>query len=157
MLTYYYSIDIGIPAWQAIPAYLKSTSYRNPTDPLNSPLQYAFKSEKHFFDILVEQDAMSSFQTFMSDYRADRAELLDIYPADERLLQGFDSSSDAILFVDVGGGRGHEIEKFVGRFPQKKSRMVLQDLPHVVKEVDGSSTMDVMAYDFFTPQPIQGE
>jgi hypothetical protein len=72
MLTYHYSLDIAIPAWQAIPAYLKSTNYRNPTDPFNAPLQYAFKSKKHFFDILVEQDAMSSSQTFMSDYRADR-------------------------------------------------------------------------------------
>ena len=89
---------------------------------------------------------MSSFQTFMSDYRADRAELLDIYPADENLLQGFDSSHGIVLFVDVGGGRGHEIEKFQERFPQEKSQMVLQDLPHILEEVPDSSTMEHMAY-----------
>jgi hypothetical protein len=157
MLAYLYSLDIAIPAWQAIPAYLKSTNYRNPTDLFNAPLQHAFKSKKQFFDILVDQDAMSSFQTFMSDYRADRAELFNIYPADEGLLQGFESSNNAALFVNVGSGRGHEIEKFLAKFQQEKSRMVLQDLPHVVQEVHGSSIMEVMAYDLFTPQPFQGE
>lgn len=100
---------------------------------------------------------MTHFQTFMSYYREDRAELLDIYQADRHLLEGFDSSKkDAVLFVDVGGGRGHEIDKFLDKFPQDKSRMVLQDLPHIVKDVEGSSNKEVMAYDFFTPQPIKG-
>ena len=148
---------MGIPAWQAIPAFLRSTNFQNPTDPLNTPLQHAFKTKKHFFEILVEENMMSNFQTFMSDYRADRADLLDIYPAEEALLKGLESDNDAVLFVDVGGGRGHEIQKFRERFPRQKGRMVLQDLPSVVAETRASSTMEVMAYDFFTPQPIQGK
>ena len=130
-------------------------NYQTPTDPLKAPLQYAFKSDKHFFDILVEQNAMTNFQTFMSDYRADRAELLDIYPADKNLIHGDDG--DSIFFVDVGGGRGHEIDKVLERFPQEKHRVVLQDLPYVVKEVEGATNKEVMVYDFFTLQPVKGE
>lgn len=101
---------------------------------------------------------MSDFQTFMSNYRTDRAELLDIYPADEYLLEGFDSTQkDAILFVDVGGGRGHEIDKFLEKYPQDQHRMILQDLPHIVKDVEGARNKNVIAYDFFTPQPIKGK
>jgi hypothetical protein len=148
-------VNMAMPAWQSLPAYFKSTNYRNPTDPLKAPLQYAFKSDKHFFDMLVEQDLMTKFQTAMSDYRAGRAEMLDIYPAEKNLVQGDDG--DSIFFVDVGGGRGHEIDKVLERFPQEKRRVVLQDLPHVVKEVEGATNKEVMAYDFFTPQPVKGE
>lgn len=120
-------------------------------------MQLAFNTTKHFFDILVEKGSVSDFQTLMGDYRADRAELLDVYPADERLVQGFEPlSGDAILFVDVGGGRGHEIEKFQAKYPQQKVHMILQDLPNVVEEAKDSTTMEVMPYDFFTPQPVQG-
>lgn len=100
---------------------------------------------------------MSHFQTYMSQHRTDRAEFLDIYPVDRHLLKGFDSSSkEAVLFVDVGGGKGHEIDKFLDKHPQDKHRMVLQDLPHIVKDVEGSSNKEVMAHDFFKPQPIKG-
>lgn len=101
---------------------------------------------------------MSTFQTFMSDYRADRKELLDVFPADERLIQGFDlSSKDAVLIVDVAGGRGHEILKIIEKFPQAKGRKILQDQPEVVMEVEDTSSMEVSAYDFFTPQPVKGK
>ena len=49
-----------------------------------------------------------------------------------------DSSKAAVLLVDIGGGRGHEMEKFQQKFPQDKSRVVLQDLPQVVEEVKWS-------------------
>ena len=94
----------------------------------------------------------------MSDERAGRKELLDIFPADERLIQGFDSSSkDAVFIVDVAGGRGHEIMKLAEKFPQAKGRKILQDLPDVVKEVESTNEMEAMEYDFFTPQPVKGK
>lgn len=150
------SNDIVEPAWNAMPAFFKANQYQTPTDPLGSSLQYAFKSKIHFFDLLAERDMMSTFQAFIGDYRADRAELLDIFPVEEQLIKGFDASTpDAVLLVDVGGGRGHEILKLLDKFPDVKGRMVLQDLPHVVDDVR-SESMETMAYDFFTPQPIQG-
>lgn len=93
------------------------------TDPLDTPLQYALNTKKHFFEILVETGYLEDFQTFMSNYRVDRAEFLDVYPAEDQLLPHGPQSNDEVMMVDVGGGRGHEIEKFVLKFPQAKGRM----------------------------------
>ena len=87
----------------------------------------------------------------------DRAEFLDVFPADERLLRGYEASPEEVLFVDVGGGVGHEIEKFVGKFPNEKGQMVLQELPEIVSQVPKSDVMKVMVHDFFTPQPVRGK
>ena len=80
---------------------------------------------------MIEQNLLEMFQKFMSAYRVDRAEFLDVFSADERLLWGYEASPEEVLFVDVGGGVGHEIEKFVGRFPNEKGQMGLQELPKI--------------------------
>ena len=137
-----------------MPAYLKLISYQNPIDPVNTPLQLAHKSKSHFFQILSELGVLEAFQIFMSTYRTDRPEFLDVFPADGQLLQ--DCKDDDVLLVDVGGGRGHDIQKFIEKFPQKKGRLILQEIEDVAKqalEIDG---MEVMVHDFFTPQPVKG-
>ena len=150
-------MDVVVPAWRILPEYLKSRGYQTPSDPLDAPLQVAFDTKKSMWDILVERNMMGAFQQFIGDYRADRMELVDILPIQERLLDGFDSSSDnSVLLVDVGGGRGHEILKVIEKFPNAPGRKVLQDLPAVVADVQ-QSNMEVMEHDFFTPQPVQGK
>lgn len=119
-----------------------------------TPLQQAFKTDKHFFEILVERNFFDDFQTFMSNYRLDRAEILDVYPTEKQLLPGGPQSDDNVLMVDVGVGHGHEIELFVKKFPQKKGRMILQDEPNIVAEVK-SDNMENISYNFFTPQPVK--
>lgn len=153
------SFDFAAPAWRAIPAYLKSVQYMNPTDAMDAPVQQAFKSDKHFFGLLVETGILETFQTAMSFYREGRPEFLDIFPAEERLINGYDSSQghDGVLLVDVGGGHGHDIQKFVEKTPAREGRLVLQDQEDVISQVSKSDVMEVMVHDFFTPQPLKGE
>ena len=94
----------------------------------------------------------------MSSYREGRPEFSDIFPADVQLIRGFHAPEhpDGVLFVDVGGGRGHEVLEFIRRYPQLKGRMILQEVPDIVKQVEPTDRMEVMEYDFFTPQPIKG-
>lgn len=61
------------------------------------------------------------------------------------------------LFVDVGGGTGQQCIAMRERWPELKGRVVLQDLPSVVNEVQLPEGIDVMAYDFFTKQPVTGK
>lgn len=138
---------------------MKETNYRNPDNGLNIPLQRAFGSNKHFFELLLERpNVLNNFQTLMSSYREGRPELLDIFPAETQVIRGFHAPEhpDGVLFIDIGGGRGHEILEFVRRFPESKGRMILQEVPDIVKQVEKTDRMEVMEYDFFTPQPIKG-
>ncbi len=63
------------------------------------------------------------------------------YPSNKNLIDGFASDrKDAVFLIDIAGDIGHDImeldKKFLGL--QKKGRLVLQDLPAVIKGVKGS-------------------
>jgi hypothetical protein len=73
------------------------------------------------------------------------------------VVSGFkDKDPDAVLLVDVGGNTGHEIQAIRQRFPALSGRMVLQDLPSTIEQVQSNKDMEAMEHNFFTPQPVQG-
>ena len=108
---------------------------------------------------MVEQDVLEIFQNAMASYRVGRAEFLDIFPAQERLIEGYENrhASDPVLLVDVGGGQGHEILRFRERFPNLKARTILQDQEDVISNTTKSDNMELMVHDFFKPQPVKGK
>ncbi len=108
---------------------------------------------------MVEKDVLDIFQKGMSSYRTGRAEFLDVFPAQARLVDGLEVSEagENVLLVDVGGGHGHEIVKFRERIPGIQARMILQDQEDVIQQVEKSDAMELMVYDFFTPQTVKGE
>jgi demethylsterigmatocystin 6-O-methyltransferase len=61
------------------------------------------------------------------------------------------------FFVDVGGGTGQQCVALKKRWAEVKGRVVLQDLPGVVGGMKLPEGIEVMAYDFFTKQPITGK
>ena len=101
---------------------------------------------------------LGTFQTAMSFYTEGRPDFLDLFPAEERLTGGYDYSQgkEGVLLVDVGGGQGHEVQKFIERLPNTEGRLVLQDQAEVIDQVPKTDAMEVMVHDFFTPQPVQG-
>ncbi|KAI9681051.1 MAG: hypothetical protein M1822_007125 [Bathelium mastoideum] len=63
----------------------------------------------------------------------------------------------SVLIVDVGGGKGHDLQQFISHYPESKGSFILQDLPEVIAEVNGlHSRITPMVHDFFTPQPVKG-
>ena len=66
---------------------------------------------------------------------------------------------DAVLFVDVGGSKGHEAMIFHTAHPDIPGRLILQDVPSVIDQFrkDPSQGIELMPYDFFTTQPIKGQ
>jgi len=58
--------------------------------------------------------------------------------------------------VDVGGGHGHQSVLLGQKYPNLLGRLVLQDLPSVVKglRIEGVS---IQPYNFFERQPVHGK
>lgn len=80
------------------------------------------------------------------------------YPVEERLGKDLREEKDAVLLVDVAGGLGHDLEDFRAGYPHLRGRLVLQELPVVTQEVvQINERIEVMAHDFFKPQPIKGK
>ncbi|EGO55973.1 hypothetical protein NEUTE1DRAFT_68062 [Neurospora tetrasperma FGSC 2508] len=149
----------------SFPSYLKSTNLATPTSITNSNTQFAFDTPKNFFELCHDPAYApmgAQFNTHMGSYAFGRPTWVDegFYPIGERLLEGFDDEDEtAALLVDIGGSIGHDLQKFRDAFPEAKGRLVLQDLEPVVaqvKETELDASIERMAYDFLTEQPVKG-
>ena len=113
---------------------------------------------------MAERPALEmNFQTYMKSFQMRGLHGLDVFPVEERIIKDFrerhkDDVNEAVLLVDVGGGQGQDIKLFQQRFPHVSGRLILQDRevpnPQSEKSMEG---IELQEYDFFTPQPIQGQ
>ncbi|KAF4853492.1 O-methyltransferase mpaG [Colletotrichum siamense] len=139
--------------------FAKKTNYREPNDVFNSPLQYGYNTKLDCFSHFAANPPYDmQFAQHMGAYRQGRPSWMDkgFYPVKERLLDGFDHSEDAVLLVDVGGSFGHDIDEFRKKYPKAPGRLVLQDLPSVIDQIDNlDAKVERMGHDFFIEQPIR--
>ncbi|KAG4416780.1 hypothetical protein IFR04_010109 [Cadophora malorum] len=141
-----------------MPEFLARTSFKNPEGPMGN-FQSAFNTELQMFPWLMEHpQQMSNFNDLMMGQRMNRIEWFNFADVDSILLNGFgETTENATLLVDVGGGRGHDLEAFRNRFPDAKGSLILQDLPPVIDDIK-ELHVDIMRtkHDFFTPQSVEG-
>ncbi|KAI4944314.1 hypothetical protein J4E86_009372 [Alternaria arbusti] len=152
--------DVSRPSFNGFPEYFKKTGYRLPTSPTEGPLQDAHGTDLPFFPWLVATPPhLDEFDNFMSVYRAGKANWFDpgFYPVAERLIDGFDPSCSEALLVDIGGGRGHDVQQFVTQHHSHPGKVVLQDQEPVIAAIKDKERLpfESQVHDFYTPQPIQ--
>ncbi|ORY18967.1 sterigmatocystin 8-O-methyltransferase [Clohesyomyces aquaticus] len=137
--------------------YFRQTNYAHPENSDSGPLQYAFGTNKNSFDYWRTQPgAIENFNTFMTGVRAARSSWIDWWPVQDRIFN-VEIPETEVLMVDVAGGFGHDLERFKAKFPNKKGRLVLEDLPSVIKDIpDLGEGIQTIEYDFFKPQPVTG-
>ncbi|KAI1416455.1 putative O-methyltransferase [Hypoxylon sp. FL1857] len=155
-----YTYDVAGPSFRGLPEYLKSIDYALPTKLTDGPFQAAHKTQLPFFAWLDQNPPyLQAFNNYMAAYRAGKPSWVDpgFYPISERLVDGFDTSSDSdnVLLVDVGGGMGHDLKELKEKHPSLPGKLILQDRPEVVSGVSGGDVFEATAHDFFTPQPVK--
>ncbi|KAF2161627.1 hypothetical protein M409DRAFT_69702 [Zasmidium cellare ATCC 36951] len=140
--------------------FLKETGFKLPVEPTDHVIQFAHGKKYSTFDYLAKlrPDRFADFHLFMGNTMGARNYWVDWYPARERLLDGSDSSSGA-LQVDVGGGKGHDLQAFISKFPETEGKLVLQDLPEALASIkDGTLSPRIrqQGQDFFAPNKEAG-
>lgn len=140
-----------------------------------APWEYSHNG-KSFWNILEENpEYKEDFDLYMAARRQGNLvpEWFQLYPVETELAppntttttdssntRSLKTGKDDVLLVDVAGGRGHDVGKFRAQFPQLPGRCVLQDLPETIAQVRQTTPLqgvELMEYDFFTPQPIKGK
>ncbi|OOF97174.1 hypothetical protein ASPCADRAFT_45906 [Aspergillus carbonarius ITEM 5010] len=151
------SLYLGV---YALPNFLRESGYRNPNDPTKSPYQLGRHSDEHFFECVQKNPTLNKqFNNHMSVYHQGRPSWMDkgFYPVRERLIEGASLGEEVVFLVDVGGSIGHDVSEFRRKWPDAPGRLVVQDLPEVIETVkELHVSIDPMAHDFFTEQPVKG-
>lgn len=141
-----------------MPSFLAKHNYINPEGPATC-FQSALNTELQLFPYLMSRpDHMSNFNDLMTGQRMNRTEWFEFSDVNKVLFDGYHADDDdATLLIDIGGGRGHDLEAFRKKFPDAKGKLVLQDLPPVIDDItELDPSIVCMKHDFFTEQPIKG-
>jgi hypothetical protein len=133
--------------------YMRQTKFQNPQG--KSPFEFTY--DRTLWEHLgANPDLQRDCAAYMAGRRGGQLRWLDVYPAASQ-LEGKTTSRDDVLLVDIGGNQGHDLKYFQERHPDLPGRLILQDLPEAVSKIANPlKGVEVIPYDFFTPQPIKG-
>ena len=153
-MTHFYSFDGLGPAFQALPNFLKETKYADITESTNTPFQKAWKTDQPAFIWAQTQPEMfARFNQWMAAQRHGMPTWLDVYPVEEMVRK---ASPEEPLFVDVGGGIGHQCIALRERHPYLNGKVILQDMPQTLAHAIHHEKVETMTQDLFEPQAVQG-
>ncbi|KAF7561197.1 hypothetical protein G7046_g2951 [Stylonectria norvegica] len=148
--------EVNNPMFRTLPFFLKETEFKNPTDLNNCNWQYLRGPENNFFQFVGSNPLVTrGFNDAMECHsKYNLTPWPEVYPTDTIVDA---AKPDRALVVDVGGSKGHDLEKFSLRHPDiPAGSLILQDLPDILKDVTPPAAVSVQAHDFFTPQPVKG-
>ena len=146
----------------AMPHFLASIQYQNPTDYHKGAFQFAHRTGLGFWEYLKEDPKrMKLFNSGMRSLATigGAAKSAGPYPFEKEFGREEIKDTD-VAIVDVGGGRGQALEAIKTAFPGMKGRMLLQDVPNVIEDAKAGglpSFIEPMAASFFEPQPVRGK
>ena len=146
------SYDLFFPTAAQLPEYLQQTRFENPQG--KSPFEFTYQTD--LWEHLGENpDRQRDCAAYMAGRRAGQLRWLDVFPAESELAGK--STEGSVLLVDIGGNQGHDLKLFRERHPSLPGRLILQDLPEAVNKIEAPlEGIEVIPYDFFTPQPVKG-
>ena len=144
------SFHVGGPVYQAFPDTLKDNGYNDAlkttawNQGYDTPLDFLSYGKQH-------PRHLKWFQSLMSVPR--EGDWLDVFSVNSLALLNHD---DQAVFVDVGGGIGHQSARLRARFPELPGRIIVQDLPEVLQHAPRMQGIELMPHNFFETQPVKG-
>lgn len=152
---HHYFFTVG-PQYEALPEFLRKTSYKTPESELETAFQAAWKTPIHSFAWFGENPKhLGYFNDYMALRRKSQLSWLTVYPVAEE-TKGWDAQDNSrAIYVNIGGGIGHQCAQFRERYPDLPGRVILQDLPHSIAQALPTAGVENVAHNFFEPQPIK--
>ena len=149
--------DLAGKGAYALPEFLEQTGWKNPEDYNNSAFHLGAHTQLGLWEYLeADPEKLQAFNNGMRSM-ATVKEFDSSYPFDAELNKEAIKEGEVVL-VDVGGGRGHALERVKQRFPGLKGRLVLQDQSSVIEDAIAgglSSEIEPQAASFFEPNPVK--
>ncbi|KUJ06912.1 S-adenosyl-L-methionine-dependent methyltransferase [Mollisia scopiformis] len=141
-----------------LPSWLQTHQYSDPVGILPTAWSSVVPTDKHPYEWLADNPwALKLAQAHMRVQREGRPLFFDALDFQQRFAQN--TTSETLLFVDVGGSTGPQSRVLRQRFPDLPGRVLLQDRPEVIEQAKAdlaAARIEAEVYDIFTPQPIKG-
>ncbi|MCJ1473256.1 hypothetical protein MMC13_001907 [Lambiella insularis] len=156
--------DTNAPLLLQLPSYLASTGYRSPNNESDTLSRHTFG--KDYFEYLAAHPSKeANFASAMWIQEIFPAAGIPRYPFEQYLSPDQKPDLNVVSDADVGGGQGQWLDTALKDHPYLREhghRLVLQDFPTVIDNIKRTDQRDdrafeLMAHDFFTPQPVIGE
>lgn len=148
------SFDSFTPVFQELPGFLAETKYQDLTDSNKTPSQKAFKTELPAY-VWLSTD-LERFSCMYQVMRAHRPEdWLSLFPLEQE-VDNWSAEPEKALFVDMGGGSGHQCVRLKAKYPNLPGRIILQEIPETISLVKPTEGIEAMVHNLFDPQPIKG-
>lgn len=150
------------PWIHALPQFLIREGYKNPDDSSDTAFHMAMNTNMSQFEwIQTHPDFAKAVFDFMPLQRLDQVSWMD--QPDLISLKDFEISEDDIqkgrpMFVDVGGGAGHQCIALRARRPELKGRVMFQDIDAMTIPASANPkleelSIEVQTHNFNDPQP----
>jgi hypothetical protein len=142
------------PQYQSIPSFLKKKGYRSPSNELDTVFQQAWDTKLHAFAWFSSHpEELGHFNDYMAFRRKPALSWLTEYPVKEATKYW---TGENAVYVNIGGGIGHQCAQFKERYPGIPGEIILQDLPHSIEKALQTNGVINMAHNFFDEQPVKG-
>ncbi|KAG4437775.1 hypothetical protein IFR05_006760 [Cadophora sp. M221] len=144
--------DTLIPSYAKLPEYYQNASFLPSEKTL---MEHATGTE--FWKFINERPTLhQDFLVYMRGRKDGNPRWLDYFPVTTQ-VENLSTAEDAVTLVDIGGNLGHDVKLFRERCPEIPGRVILMDLPEVVRgNADPLVGIEKVEYDFFTAQPVIG-
>ncbi|KAL9617310.1 MAG: hypothetical protein Q9160_007890 [Pyrenula sp. 1 TL-2023] len=148
------------PSMSKFPQWLSEKGAKCPSDPRDGLLQFAFGTHLEAFEYWHSDPVtLSTFNTAMDAVNGAQLNWLTWFPVREQVFDGMKLDEDSVALVDVGGGRGQQLELFRKKCSSSPGRLILEELPAVVDDITQplNPAIEIVKYDFFQQiQPVSG-
>ncbi|KAL4989304.1 O-methyltransferase-domain-containing protein [Aspergillus falconensis] len=148
----YNFIDLAV---KALPEFLDETGFADITNSSRTPFQKVLNTNLSWFAWLADHpDKKEEFQQAMKSSQG--GDWMAGFDEFEQGALEAKCSSERVFFVDVAGGSGHRCIGVKDKYPSLEGRLVLQDLPEVVKELPEIQGVRIEAHNIFQEQTVKG-
>ena len=130
-------MDLCSPSFFALPDLVSQNQYKNPNDHNDTAFQLGHNTQDHIFEYLNKHpECLAQFANHMAGYRTGRPSWMDpnFYPVEENLVKDARTEPDAVFIVDIGGGKGHDLQELQTKHPRLPGKLILQELKGVIGE-----------------------
>ncbi|TEY71677.1 hypothetical protein BOTCAL_0088g00090 [Botryotinia calthae] len=142
------------PVLQQLPGFLAETKYQDINDNSKTALQPAFNTDLPGFIWFPNQpQRFGYFQQVMTVQRAGAVSWLSSFPFKQEL----GDFQNKPVFVDIGGGFGHQCMLIKETFPELSGKLVLQDLLQTLEQVPKIDGVETIVHNFFEPQVVKDD